>query len=194
MYDDLQHGTTRGKLMKTAITSIALLLSAGLAMSVPALAAGGGGDSGSSQNNCKKGLVWSVKKNKCVQKNAGLDQESIYLAGRDLAQSGRYEEAIDVLSIGADRGDKRILNYLGYSHRKAGRIDVGLTFYRQALDIDPQYTLVREYLGEALLQKGDLKGALDQLAEIRRLCQGRGCGEYQELSGQIADFIRNQDS
>ncbi len=181
--------------MKTAITSFAFMLSAGLMLSVPAMAAGGG-DSGSSSKakNCKRGEVWSRTQNKCVERSSSLDRDTIYWAGRDLAEAGRYEEAIEVLSIGADRGDKRILNYLGYSHRKAGRIDVGLTYYRQALEIDPQYTLVREYMGEALLQKGDLKGALDQLAEIRRLCQGRGCGEYQELSGHIADFINNRES
>lgn len=180
--------------MKTAITSLALALSAGLLVSAPAFAAGSGGSSDSNAQNCKRGEIWSSSKKKCVPRSSSLDQETIYQAGRDLANAGRYEEAIDVLSIGADRGDKRILNYLGYSHRKAGRVEVGLTFYRQALEIDPEYTLVREYMGEALLQKGDLKGALDQLAEIRRLCQGRGCGEYQELSGQIADFINNQDS
>jgi len=181
--------------MKTALKSLALLmLSAGLVASPPALAAGGGDSDSSSQRKCKRGLVWNAQQGKCVEKTSQLDRESIYQAGRYLAHAERYEEAIDVLSIGADRGDKRILNYLGYAHRKAGRIDVGLTYYRAALDIDPEYTLVREYMGEALLQKGDLKGALDQLAEIRRLCQGRDCGEYQELSGHIADFIRNQQS
>lgn len=179
--------------MKTAITSFAFLLSAGLMVTAPAMAAGSD-DSSSGSNKCFNGKVWSKSEKKCVDKNSSLDQDSIYQAGRQLAEAGHYDEAIDVLSIGADRGDKRILNYLGYSHRKAGRIEVGLAFYRKALEIDPQYTLVREYMGEALLQKGDLKGALDQLAEIRRLCQGRGCGEYQELSGQIAEFINNQDS
>ena len=177
--------------MKTAITSMALILSAGMLVSTPVLAAGSGD---SNTPNCRAGLVWDKKAKKCVQKNSSLDRDSIYSAGRKLAEAGRYDEAIDVLMIGADRGDKRILNYLGYSHRKAGRVEVGLTYYKQAIAIDPEYTLVREYMGEALLQKGDLKGALDQLAEIRRLCQSRECGEYQELSGHIADYIRNQSS
>ncbi len=179
--------------MKTALATFALLVSASLMMPLPAYAAGGG-DSDSSTRNCKRGEVWDRKQRKCRPRSSSLDNESLYQTGRQLAEAGRYEEAINVLSIGADRGDKRILNYLGYSHRKAGRIDVGLSYYRQALTIDPQYTLVREYMGEALLQKGDLSGALQQLSEIRRLCQGRDCGEYQELSGQIADFIKNQDS
>ena len=131
--------------MKTALATFALLFSAGLVMSVPAYSAGGG-DSGSSTRNCPRGEVWDRKQRKCRPRSSSLDNESLYRTGRQLAEAGRYEEAIDVLSIGADRGDKRILNYLGYAHRKAGRIDVGLTYYRQALAIDPQYTLVREYL------------------------------------------------
>jgi hypothetical protein len=40
---------------------------------------------------------------------------------------------------------------LGYSHRKEGRVKVGIGYYHEALLNDPNYTLVREYLGEALL-------------------------------------------
>ncbi|MEM9104387.1 MAG: hypothetical protein AAGC96_01930, partial [Pseudomonadota bacterium] len=66
-------------------------------------------------------------------------------------------------------------------------------YYRQAVAMDPEYTLVREYMGEALLQKDDLAGALEQLAEIRRLCESRTCDEYNTLSGKIATYIKDQD-
>ncbi|MEX3009498.1 tetratricopeptide repeat protein [Hoeflea sp. TYP-13] len=179
--------------MKGATLSLALLLTAGLVMSTPVFAAGSGGGSGSSSNNpCNSGWVWDKSKRKCVRQSSEVDQESLYEAGRQLAHAERYQEAIDVLMM-ASSNDKRVLNYLGYSHRKLGHVDVGLTYYRQALALDPEYTLVREYMGEALLQKGDLKGALEQLSEIRRLCEGRGCSEYNELSGQIATYIKNQD-
>ena len=62
-----------------------------------------------------------------------------------------YDEAIKVLALAADKTDPRILNYLGYSHRKAGRVLVGLGYYQEALRNDPDYTLVREYMGEAHL-------------------------------------------
>lgn len=178
--------------MKTALTLTALTFTASLMATSLAYAAGGG-NSGSSQQ-CNRGWTWDQSQRRCVRNNSALDNESIYQAGRMHAEAGDYDQAIEVLMIGADRGDKRILNYLGFAHRKAGRIDVGLGYYQKAIEIDPEYTLVREYMGEALLQKGDLEGALDQLAEIRRLCQSRDCGEYRELSGQIADYIKNQDS
>ena len=89
-----------------------------------------------------------------------------------------------MLSLAADKTDPRILNYLGYSHRKSGRVLVGLGYYQEALRNDPDYTLVREYLGEAHLQLGDVAAARDQLGEIEKRC-GTGCEEYVELAAQI---------
>ena len=94
-----------------------------------------------------------------------------------LAMAGRYDEAISVLTLAANKQDPRILNYLGYSHRHSGRITVGLGYYEEALRINPDYTLVREYLGEAHLQIGDLAGAREQLSEIEKRT-GKGSREY----------------
>ena len=96
----------------------------------------------------------------------------------------RYGEAITILSLAANKTDPRILNILGYSHRKEGRVKVGLGYYQEALLNDPNYTPVREYLGEAFLQLGDVSAAREQLAEIQKRC-GITCSEYSELSSQI---------
>ena len=149
----------------------------------------GGGDGGTTQ--CKKGEVWDKKKKKCVKPEYGmLDDDSIYEAGHDLAMAGRYDEAISVLTLAANKQDPRILNYLGYSHRHSGRVTVGLGYYEEALRIDPNYTLVREYLGEAHLQIGDLAGAQEQLQEIEKRT-GKGSREYGMLSEQIDHFLRS---
>ena len=161
----------------------------------PAFTAGesGGSSSGGSQTTttCKKGEVWDKKKNKCVKPQYGmLDDDSIYEEGHDLAMAGRYDEAISVLTLAANKQDPRILNYLGYSHRHSGRVTVGLGYYEEALRIDPNYTLVREYLGEAHLQIGDLAGAQQQLMEIEKRT-GKGSREYGMLSEQIDHFLRS---
>lgn len=157
-------------------------------LAAPALSAGGGSGGDQTSSQCKKGEVWDEQKQKCVVPQRGeIDDDSIYEAGRDLAMAGRYGEAIAVLSLAADKTDPRILNYLGYSHRKQGRVLVGLGYYEEALRVDPDYTLVREYLGEAHLQLGDVKAAREQLAEIEKRC-GKGCAEFAELSEQIAAF------
>jgi len=171
-------------------TRIALALAAALALSPFAVstAFSAGDSSGGSSHNCSNGKVWDKKQQKCVPPQAGmLDDDSIYEAGRDLAMAGRYDEAINVLSMAADKTDPRILNYLGYSHRKSGRIQVGLGYYQEALRINPDYTLVREYLGEAYIQLGDVASAKNQLSEIEKRC-GTGCKEYTVLSDQLAKF------
>jgi tetratricopeptide (TPR) repeat protein len=105
-------------------------------LATPAFSAGDGG--GNSGNTCANGKVWDKKTNKCVPQQSGLmDDDSLYEAGRDLALAGRYGEAIKVLSLAEDKTDPRILNYLGYSHRKSGRVLVGLGYYEEALRNNP---------------------------------------------------------
>lgn len=156
---------------------------------VPAFSAGGGGGSDETPT-CKKGEVWDKNQGKCVMAGkVRLDDDAIYENGRALAKAERYGEAIAVLSLAADKSDPRILNYLGYSHRKQGRVLVGLGYYEEALRANPDYTLVREYMGEAHLQLGNVAAAREQLGEIEKRC-GKGCAEYSELSAQIEAFER----
>src|SRR5262245_43148790 len=165
--------------MASALVAAPLLLSPAFSM----------GDGGSSDSDtipaCKKGQVWNKKKHKCVDQRQGMiDDESIYETGRALAKQGRYAEAIEILTLAADKTDPRILNYLGYSHGKQGRVLVGLGYYEEALHNDPDYTLVREYKGEAHLQLGDVAAARVQLDEIRKR-RGTTCSESVELSSQV---------
>ena len=162
-----------------------------LAMPLLAAPAFSAGDGGGDAPTCPKGKVLDKKTNKCVNAQRGmLDDDSIYETGRDLAMAGRYGEAITILSLAADKTDPRILNYLGYSHRKSGRVLVGLGYYQEALRHDPNYTLVREYMGEAYLQNGDLDAARVQLGEIEKRC-GKGCREYALLAEQIDAYVKS---
>jgi len=68
-------------------------------------------------------------------------------------------------------------------------VTVGLGYYQEALQQDPNYVLVREYLGEAHLQTGNVAGAREQLGEIEKRC-GKGCKEYAELSSQIDAYVK----
>ncbi len=155
-----------------------------------AFSAAGGGGGEPSTPTCPKGKVYNQKTKKCVDAQRGaVDDDSLYAAGRSLAEQGRYGEAITILSLAADKTDPRILNYLGYSHRKAGRVTVGLGYYQEALRHDPNYTLVREYMGEAYLQQGNVEAAKEQLTEIEKRC-GKGCEEYAELAEQIDAYLK----
>jgi hypothetical protein len=52
--------------------------------------------------------------------------------------------------------------------------------------LDPDYTLVREYLGEAYVSQGRLDLAEQQLVEIEKRC-GTTCEAYEDLAEAIAD-------
>ena len=83
-----------------------------------------------------------------------------------------------------------MLNLLGYSHRKLGLIDVGMRYYKAAIENNPQHRGVHEYLGEAYLQKDDLGKAETMLQKLGKIC-GVGCKEYKALEVAIADY-KNQ--
>ncbi|WP_018428941.1 tetratricopeptide repeat protein [Hoeflea sp. 108] len=171
-----------------------LMLVAGAVVALPLfgapLFAAGDGGSSEQQPKCTGGQIYNGKTKKCEAPKAGMiDDDSIYKAGRALAMDGKYDDAIKVLTLAADKTDPRILNYLGYSHRKAGRVLVGLGYYQEALRNNPDYTLVREYMGEAHLMLGDVAAARVQLAEIEKRC-GKGCREYGMLEEQIESYLR----
>ena len=148
-------------------------------------ASGSGANASPSTKNCKSGQVWNKKSKKCVKAQSGvLPDEDLYQQGRALAKEARYDWAIEVLSAIQDQEDPRVLNYLGYSNRKAGRLDVGITYYQKALAIDPNFNLAREYLGEGYLAAGRVDLAMAQLEAIGKSC-GTSCEEYQDLQAAI---------
>ncbi len=167
------------------------VLMAGIALSLALPLSGGGAlaASDSPPPNCAAGKAWDEGSQKCVDKSSLNDHDRVYYEGRMLAKAGRYGEAIVVLSSIAGGGDPRVLNYLGYSHRMQGRIEVGLGYYEEALRVNPDFTLAREYMGEAYLQKGDVAAAQAQLSEIVTRC-GTACDEYAELKTRIDAYLK----
>jgi tetratricopeptide (TPR) repeat protein len=160
-----------------------------LVLSTGAHAAGDGNDEPApspATKTCKKGEVWNKTKKKCVKAASGvLSDEDLYQQGRSLAREGHYDWAIEVLAVVQNQQDPRVLNYTGYSHRKAGRLEIGITYYRKALAIDPNFNLAREYLGEGYIAAGRVDLAMNELAAIARSC-GTSCQEYRDLSAAIA--------
>lgn len=155
--------------------------------------ADGGGDSDpvkvKPKLKCKKGFVLHKKRKRCVRakKSSNLDQESIFEYGRNLAYAGRFGEAIDVLYLAPNSNDHRVLNMLGYSSRKSGDVNKAFDYYHASIAVNPNYSLVHAYLGEAYLMIGNLTMARAQLTEIERICGSRSCGEYGKLATMIVD-------
>ena len=121
-----------------------------------------------------------------------LPDEELYLQGRALAKSGKYDWALQVLAAVQNQNDPRVLNMTGYSNRKAGRFEVGIAYYQKALAIDPNFVLAREYLGEGYVTVGKIDLAQIQLAEIKNRA-GVGSEEYKDLSKAIATGVVSAD-
>ena len=139
------------------------------------------------KKDCKTGEVWDKKHKKCVKASAGvLPDEELYEQGRALAKEGQYEWALTVLAAIKNQDDPKVLNYIGYSHRKAGRIEEGIAHYQKALAIDPNFVLAREYLGEGYVASGRIDLAKLELTEIEARC-GTTCEEYIDLAEAIAE-------
>lgn len=137
--------------------------------------------------HCKKGQVALKKhgKMKCGTAKAELVPDTeLYTQGWQLAKAGEYDWAIEVLSAVKDQNNPDVLNMLGYSNRKAGRIELGISYYDQALKLKPDFVRAREYLGEGYVAAGKLDLAKVQLGEIQKIC-GTNCEEYQDLSKVI---------
>jgi len=114
------------------------------------------------------------------------DGAGIYVAAVRLINEARYEDAIlsllDAQSAVGPHPD--ILNYLGFAHRKLGRIEDAKSWYAQALAINPDHLGANEYLGELYVEIGDLANARRQLAKLDRLC-AFGCAEREDLARLI---------
>jgi tetratricopeptide (TPR) repeat protein len=166
--------------------------------SLTAFAAGGNsGGNGPTEPvlHCKNGEVIKTVKiggkkvKKCVKLESGvLPDEDLYQQGRLLAKAGEYDWALQVLAAVQNQNDPRVLNYTGYSNRKAGRLEIGITYYRKALAIDPNFVLAREYLGEGYVAAGRIDLARLELDEIKTRA-GIGSEEYQDLSKAIATGV-----
>ena len=148
---------------------------------------GGGGDDRSSTKTCGSGEVWDSKSQKCVKAENGVLPDKVLAENAfALAKDERYEEALAVLDLLQDPNTAVALNYRGYATRKLGRVEEGIGYYLKSVALDPDYAQVREYLGEAYVQKGDIAAAMAQLQVIERIC-GTRCEEYTDPAEAIAD-------
>jgi tetratricopeptide (TPR) repeat protein len=72
-----------------------------------------------------------------------------------------------VLSAMTEGKTDRVLTYIGFASRKAGRMDEGLAACDAALALNPDNLLCRSCLGQAYVELGKIELAQAQLDEIR---------------------------
>ena len=155
------------------------------AILAPSLAIAGGGDISTPQptettQTCSGGKVWDAKTKTCVDpQHSFLSDDELYQAVREFAYHGEMAHAQSALSAMSDQDEDRVLTYWGFTYRKLGEVDRGMAFYRAALTENPANILARSYMGQALVEQGDLQGARHQLLKIREF---NGKGTWAEVA------------
>jgi tetratricopeptide (TPR) repeat protein len=79
-----------------------------------------------------------------------------------------------------------VYNLMGFCLRKTGDHKQAYTFYRKALDFDPEHKGALEYLGELYVETGRIDKAKENVVLLKKLCPS-GCDELADLEKAIAD-------
>ena len=78
-----------------------------------------------------------------------------------------------------------VYNLMGFSLRKSGDPKQAYTFYRKALDFDPEHKGALEYLGELYVETGQVDKARENVVLLKKLCPS-GCEELADLEQAVA--------
>lgn len=146
-----------------------------LAVALPGFALAAGGESSgapkptNTTKTCKGVKVWEKAKGRCVNpRNSSLSPDALIGAVRELAYAGRFLDAQGVLKAMPDQRDDLVLTYWGFTHRKLGHPKLANTFYARAISQNPDNHLARSYMGQGLVESGQMAQALAQWKEIRK--------------------------
>lgn len=79
-----------------------------------------------------------------------------------------------------------VYNLLGFSLRKTGDYRNALTYYKKALDFDPEHKGAHEYLGELYVETHQPEKAREHQVILVKLCP-TGCEEREDLEKAMRD-------
>jgi len=83
-----------------------------------------------------------------------------------------------------------VYNLMGFSLRKTGDYKQAYTFYRKALDFNPEHKGALEYLGELYVETGEIEKAKQNVVLLKKLCPD-GCEELADLEKAVAGAATN---
>lgn len=160
--------------MKAGRISIVFLLA--VLASPPAGANFGGGSSKDEPPKPSQGISsMSMTPREEAERLYADGRDEIAKAKKDL-EAGKTKNAEKKFKKALDRGERAVAmdpkyheawNLVAYSARHLKNYDHALEAYSKCLALKPDYTLAREYLGEAYLEMGKLDQARGQLAWLQ---------------------------
>ncbi len=106
-------------------------------------------------------------------------------SARGLVDAQKFDEALPALRQLDQESPNNpdILNLIGFSLRRTGKMDEALAYYTRALALNPKHLGANEYLGELYLETRQPDKARERLAVLRQACGD--CEEFEDLSAQI---------
>ena len=130
------------------------------------------------------------------------EAEKLYSDGRDEAmkakkdlEDGKAKNAEKKFKKALDRGERAVAidpqyheawNLIGFSSRHLKDYDHALEAYNKCLQIKPDYTLAREYLGEAYLEMGKVDKAREQLSWLQT--NAASSQDAKDLARAVTDY------
>ena len=123
-------------------------------------------------------------------------KDEVMKAKKDLAD-GKAKNATKKFKKALDRGERAVAidpkfheawNLVGYSSRHLKNYDQALVAYGKCLELRPDYTLAREYLGEAYLEMGKVDKAREQLAWLQN--NAAASQDAKDLAKAVTDYER----
>ena len=120
--------------------------------------------------------------------DAQVDPRSISLLdqARVARTSGSLDQATDLLesALAVDPKNRRAFLELAEVAKAQGLPGKSIRYYREALELEPNDVAALAGQGDALVQKGAIVKARENLAKVKRLCNGN-CPEEARLAGLI---------
>ena len=115
-----------------------------------------------------------------------------YDAGKKAIEAHNYRAALESFNRAAQKepNSADVQNYIGYTYREMGNLDMAFKHYEAALSIDPRHKGALEYVGEAYLIVGNLPKAEEKLAQLDKVCVF-SCEQYRDLKQAIAEYKKN---
>ena len=112
-----------------------------------------------------------------------------YAAGKQALDAKDWKAAVPAFAraVAKEPGNANAHNFLAYSYRKSGNLDLAFRHYNEALRLDPKHRGAHEYIGEAYLMAGNLAKAEEHLNLLDRLCFFP-CEEFDDLKKAIAEY------
>lgn len=107
--------------------------------------------------------------------------------GESLLEASKPLDAIDQFETALAVDPKNVRAFVGMAraHQAVGLPGRSVKFYREALSIDPNDLTALKEQGEALVARGAMSRAKENLERIRKLCQAE-CDQARTLAAVIA--------